>query len=70
MDEEFRERIASAVETLPEPYKTVLILREFEDRTYEQMAEILECSLGTVESRLFRARQRLRDKLTAYLRQG
>lgn len=68
LDEEVRERIGEAVEALPEPFKTVLILREFEDCTYEQIAEILDCSMGTVESRLFRARQRLREKLMSYLR--
>lgn len=68
IDEEFRKRIGEAVETLPEPYKTVLILREFEECSYDQIAKILECSMGTVESRLFRARQRLREKLTSYLR--
>jgi len=70
IDREFRARLSEAVEALPEPFKTVLILREFEDCTYEQMAEILECSIGTIESRLFRARQRLREKLTSYLRSG
>jgi RNA polymerase sigma-70 factor (ECF subfamily) len=68
LDDELRARIDRAVESLPEPYKTVLILREFEDCSYEQMAEILGCSIGTVESRLFRARQRLREKLMSYLR--
>lgn len=69
MDQELRSRLAEAVESLPEPFKSVLVLREFEDCSYEQMAEILGCSMGTIESRLFRARQRLREKLTSYLRQ-
>ncbi|MFQ5503581.1 MAG: sigma-70 family RNA polymerase sigma factor [Planctomycetota bacterium] len=48
------------LEELPEPYRTVLTLREFEDLSYLEIAEVLGCSLGTVESRLFRARARFR----------
>jgi len=65
--EELRTRIDQAVEALPEPFRTVLVLREFEGCSYEEMAEILGCSIGTVESRLFRARQRLREKLGGYV---
>lgn len=49
--------------TLPEKYKTVLILREYEDMSYNEMAEVIGCSIGTVESRLFRARQRFKQAL-------
>ncbi len=48
---------------LPEPYRTTLYLREFEDLSYLEIAEVLECSIGTVESRLFRARARFRRLL-------
>ncbi len=51
------------LEELPDPYKTVLILREFEDMSYVDMSETIGCSLGTVESRLFRARARFRKIL-------
>jgi RNA polymerase sigma-70 factor (ECF subfamily) len=48
---------------LPEIFRTVLILREFEDMSYQEMADLLGISIGTVESRLFRARARFRDAL-------
>ena len=48
---------------LPEIFRTVLILREFEDMSYQEMADLLGISIGTVESRLFRARARFREKL-------
>ncbi len=51
------------LEELPEQYKTVLVLREFEDLSYVEISETLSCSLGTVESRLFRARARFRHLL-------
>ena len=48
---------------LPEIFRTVLILREFEDMSYQEMADLLGISIGTVESRLFRARARFRERL-------
>lgn len=51
------------LEELPEIFRTVLVLREFEDRSYLEIAEILDVSIGTVESRLFRARARFKDAL-------
>jgi len=41
----------------------VLIMREFEERSYQEIADVLGISIGTVESRLFRARARFRDRL-------
>ncbi len=51
------------VASLPEKFRTILILREFEGLSYTDIAETLEIQLGTVESRLFRARQRFKDAL-------
>ncbi len=51
------------VQQLPEKFRTILVLREFEGFSYTEIAEILEIQLGTVESRLFRARKRFRDAL-------
>ncbi len=48
---------------LPEKFRTILVLREFEELSYNEIAEVLQCQLGTVESRLFRARQRFRIQL-------
>lgn len=49
------------LDELPEKFRTILILREFEELSYNEIAAVLQCQLGTVESRLFRARQRFRD---------
>lgn len=48
---------------LPEIFRTVLVLREFEDQSYQAIADLLGISIGTVESRLFRARARFKEKL-------
>ena len=48
---------------LPEIFRTVLVMREFEELPYQEIADVLEISIGTVESRLFRARARFKDKL-------
>ncbi len=51
------------LEELPEIFRTVLVMREFEDMAYQEIADVLEISIGTVESRLFRARARFKQKL-------
>ena len=61
---EERARVTREIlEELSPQYKAVLVLREFEDLSYLEIAETLECSLGTVESRLFRARAQFRGIL-------
>jgi RNA polymerase sigma-70 factor (ECF subfamily) len=52
-----------------EPYRTTLILRDLEEMSYEEIAEVLEISLGTVKSRLTRGREALRQRLTPYVRE-
>ena len=51
-----REMVEKAVEELPEHHRIVFVLREVEGKTYEEIAEITGCNLGTVKSRLNRAR--------------
>ena len=63
LQEERAQVTRDILEDLPENYRRVLILREYEDMSYNDMAEVLQCSLGTVESRLFRARARFRKVL-------
>jgi len=63
LEEEVRRVTREVLDTLPEKYRTILILREFEDLSYTAMAGVLQCSMGTVESRLFRARQRFKEAL-------
>jgi RNA polymerase sigma-70 factor (ECF subfamily) len=61
--EEIRQVTHEVLERMPEIFRTVLVMREFEDRSYQDMADLLCLSIGTVESRLFRARARFRDLL-------
>lgn len=57
---EAREILWKALDRLSRPFREVLILRELEERDYADIAGILGISIGTVESRLFRAREKLR----------
>ena len=57
----------AALQQLSNDHRQVLVLREMEQLSYEEMAEVLGVPRGTVESRLFRARAELREKLKAYL---
>ena len=66
---EVRARVEQELRKLPEPYRTTLILRDLEDMSYEEIAEVQEISLGTVKSRLTRGRDALRQKLTPYVRE-
>lgn len=59
--------VREGVQALPEPFKTILVMREYGEMSYEQLAEVLDVPKGTVESRLFRARMRLRDWLVERL---
>ena len=62
-----RDQVRAAIHELPLEFREIVILREFEDLSYQQIADILDCPLGTVMSRLARARVRLRDLLTPLL---
>jgi RNA polymerase sigma-70 factor, ECF subfamily len=57
-------RVRAAIAQLPEEFREVLILREFEELSYQEIATVLACPAGTVMSRLGRARARLRVLLT------
>ncbi len=61
--QEVAEITQAVLATLPEIFRTVLIMREFEGMAYQEIADVLEISIGTVESRLFRARARFKEKL-------
>lgn len=56
-------RVRQALDTLPPEWRMILVLREFQDLPYEEIAEILSVSIGTVRSRLARARAQLRAAL-------
>ncbi len=70
-DEDLIERerkltIAKAIESLPEKYRLPIILRDVEERNYDEIAQILDLGLGTTKSRISRGRAILRGKLTDY----
>ena len=55
--------IETAIDELPENYKTAIILRHSEEKSYEEISKILNIPLGTVKARIFRAREMLKKKL-------
>ena len=67
MHEEVRARVEQELRQISEPYRTSVILRDLEDMSYEEIAEITQVSLGTVKSRLTRGREALRRRLTTYV---
>ncbi|MBD1863911.1 MULTISPECIES: sigma-70 family RNA polymerase sigma factor [Trichocoleus] len=64
---EFYDQLREAIADLPEVFRTTIVLREIEGMAYEEIAEITGVSLGTVKSRIARARQRLQFQLQNYL---
>jgi RNA polymerase sigma-70 factor (ECF subfamily) len=67
LEGEARAVLDRALEQLPAEQRAVFVLRVFEDLSYREIAETLDIHLGTVMSRLSRARERLRDALAPYL---
>ncbi len=62
------ERVLSeAIRSLPEKYRTAFILKEIQELPYESIAKVLNCSSGTIKSRLHRARELLQRKLEHYI---
>jgi len=66
-DEELRARVEKELKAIAEPYRTTVILRDIEELSYEQIAEVMQTSLGTVKSRLVRGREALRKRLERHL---
>lgn len=64
---EFYEQLRTCIADLPEVFRTTIVLREIEGMAYEEIAEITGVSLGTVKSRIARARSRLQSQLQNYL---
>jgi RNA polymerase sigma-70 factor, ECF subfamily len=59
-----REQVRVAIQQLPVEFREIIILREYEELSYQEIAGLLGCPIGTVMSRLARARDRLRDLLS------
>jgi RNA polymerase sigma-70 factor (ECF subfamily) len=62
--------VTAAMEGLPEELRTAIMLREIEGLAYEEIAAIMECPIGTVRSRIFRAREAVAEKLRPLLDTG
>ncbi|MCK6620088.1 MAG: sigma-70 family RNA polymerase sigma factor [Calditrichaceae bacterium] len=67
LNEERRKLINDAIQSLPPRYRHVIILRHQEEKSYEDIAEILKLPLGTVKARIFRAREMLNKKIRDFL---
>jgi RNA polymerase sigma-70 factor (ECF subfamily) len=63
LTEEIRQIVNSAIEALPEELKTAIVLRELDGLSYEEIAAAMECPVGTVRSRIFRAREAIDKRL-------
>lgn len=64
---ELRDLVESELQQVTEPYRTTVILRDIEELSYEEIAEIMETTLGTVKSRLTRGREALKKRLHKHL---
>lgn len=67
MGKQVAQTVNQALETLPEELRTAIVLREIEGLSYEEIADVMNCPVGTVRSRIFRAREAVADKLRPLL---
>lgn len=67
--EEIRARVDHELQQVAEPYRTTVVLRDIEGLSYEEIAEVLQISLGTVKSRLIRGREALKKRLESFVGQ-
>ncbi|MDX9707645.1 MAG: sigma-70 family RNA polymerase sigma factor, partial [Azospira sp.] len=61
------ETVNAAMESLPEELRTAIVLREIEGMSYEEISQIMNCPIGTVRSRIFRAREAVAARLRPLL---
>ncbi|UJF19037.1 RNA polymerase sigma factor RpoE [Vibrio sp. SS-MA-C1-2] len=67
LSEQLRKAVFNAIDALPEDLKTAITLRELEGLSYEEIAVIMDCPVGTVRSRIFRARESVDKKIHALM---
>lgn len=65
--EQVQEVLEQALQTLPDDLRTALMLREYDGLSYEDIAQVMECPVGTVRSRIFRAREAIDKQLEPIL---
>ena len=68
LSNELKETVERAIAALPEDLRTAIILRELEGMSYEEIAQTMECPVGTVRSRIFRARDAISKKTGSLIR--
>ncbi|ABY69004.1 RNA polymerase sigma factor RpoE [Actinobacillus pleuropneumoniae] len=69
LSEELKRVVFDTIENLPEELKTAITLRELEGLSYEEIAEVMQCPVGTVRSRIFRAREAIDAKVNPLMQQ-
>ena len=69
-DHELQARVEDELRNVAEPYRTAVVLRDIEELSYDEIAEITQVSLGTVKSRITRGRDALRKRLSEYVKQA
>ena len=67
LSEEIRQTVNSTIQGLPEDLRTATLLREIEGMSYEDIAQVMECPVGTVRSRIFRAREAIDKRINPLL---
>ena len=67
MSKQIAQTVNQTLESLPEELKTAITLREIEGLSYDEIANIMDCPIGTVRSRIFRARDAISEKLRPLL---
>jgi RNA polymerase sigma-70 factor (ECF subfamily) len=67
LTDEIREAVNGAIADLPEDLRTAILLREIDGMSYEEIAQAMECPVGTVRSRIFRAREAIDKRIGALL---
>jgi len=67
LSKQIGETVNASISALPEELRTAIMLREIEGLSYEEIADVMDCPIGTVRSRIFRAREAVAEKLRPLL---
>ena len=67
MSKQIAKTVNDTMEQLPEELRTAIVLREIDGLSYEEIATVMDCPIGTVRSRIFRARETIAERLRPLL---
>ena len=67
MSKQIAKTVNETMESLPDELRTAIVLREIDGLSYEEIASVMSCPIGTVRSRIFRARETIADRLRPLL---